>query len=74
MNNYIFTNNAIEKIKTLGLSEDQVLDVFNKGDVEEWKEYKVSVKKYLGYEICVFWIRNEDGKYSIVSVSKRGRR
>jgi hypothetical protein len=70
----IFTNNAIKKIADFGLSEDLVLEVFNKGESEKWKGFTVSSKKYPNYEVRVFWKRNPDGKFVIISVNKRERR
>lgn len=34
MSNTIFTNKALSKMKDFGLSESQVLDVFNTGSLE----------------------------------------
>lgn len=70
----VFTNSVIKKMASLGLSESQVTDVFNKGDVEKWKDYNVSIKKYSGYELRVFWKRDPQGRYVIISVNKRARR
>jgi hypothetical protein len=61
-------------MSSFGLSEGQVLDTFNSGKSEKWKSFKVSVKKYSGYEIKVFWKRSPNGKYIIISVNKRRRR
>ncbi|MBY9002312.1 MAG: hypothetical protein KGD64_15435 [Candidatus Heimdallarchaeota archaeon] len=70
----IFTNNALGKMKVHGISETQALDAFNKGTVEKWKSGHVSVKKFSGYEIGVYWVKDPEGKYKIISVWKRGRR
>ena len=75
----IWTNNALEKLKELGLSEEYVLDAFKKGQVEKtggkgnygrWN----AVKKYRGYEIGVNYDRRPDGRWVIISVWKRNRR
>ena len=57
-----------------GLSETQVLEVFNKGELEKWKGLSVSVKKYSGYELRVFWKQASNGKFLLISVAKRARR
>ncbi len=36
MNNTIFTNKALSKLKDNGLSEALALDAFNSGTVEKW--------------------------------------
>lgn len=77
MSNYdnIFTNRALQKMKALGLSESTVMDAYNHGQSEEssyggWN----AIKKYPGYEIGVYYNRDKDGKYKIISVWKRNRR
>lgn len=76
MNNTIFTNKALSKLKDCGLSESSSLDAFNNGSVEKWStgDGYNSVKKYNGYEIGVAWIRDEKGAYIITSVWKRDNR
>lgn len=74
MSNIIFTNNALRKIANRGLSESQVRDVFTKGRVERYKQGYTSVYKYSGYEVGVYWNRDSDGKYKIISAWKRSRR
>ena len=61
-------------MKQHGLSESQVLDAYNTGAIDKWRNFNVSVKKYSGYEIRVFWNRSQRGKTIIVSVNKRARR
>lgn len=74
--NPIFTNTALRKMVQNGVSETQVLDVFNKGYVESWTNKKGynSIKKYQGYEIGVGYSRDVSGAYIITSVWKRLRR
>ena len=63
-------------MRAWGLSESDILDVFNHG------EYKIAsngaqmaIKKYSGYEIGLFYTRNENtGEYVITAVWKRDRR
>ncbi|OGM23352.1 hypothetical protein A2691_01455 [Candidatus Woesebacteria bacterium RIFCSPHIGHO2_01_FULL_39_23] len=69
-----FTNRSIEKMEQYHLTENQVMDVFRNGYVDDWEGMKVSTKKYFGYEIRVFWNRTKKGKYNIISVLKRKRR
>jgi hypothetical protein len=73
--NVIFTNNALNKMKALFLTENTILDAFNKGETEKssyggWK----AIKKYPGYEIGVFYNRKPTGEWVIISVWKRNRR
>ena len=77
MPNYtnIFTNNALKKMKALGLSEALVLDVYNTGASEKSNIGGFNaVKKFSGYEIGVYYDRDNRGVYKIISVWKRGRR
>ncbi len=76
MTNIIFTNKALTKIQSLGLSESVILDAFNKGVVEKWTNGSGfnSVKKYQGYEIGVAWTTDPQKKYIITSVWKRTNR
>lgn len=77
MANYdnIFTNNALRKMRALGLSEAVVLDVYNTGQTEKssWGGYN-AIKKFPGYEIGVYYSRDNRGVYKIISVWKRARR
>ncbi len=73
MVNVIFTNKALSKIASFGLSETQVLDAYNKGTVEKWTNgvgYN-SVRKYNGYEIGVAYFTDSKGICRITSVWKR---
>ena len=71
----IFTNNALRKMKALGLSEALVLDVYNTGESEKSDIGGFNaVKKFSGYEIGVYYNRDSRGAYKIISVWKRGRR
>lgn len=75
-NSPIFTNLALKRMRQHGLSEAEVLDAFNHGQVEKvnWGGGKNAVKKYSGYEVGVNYGRRKDGRYVIISVWKRGRR
>lgn len=73
--NNIFTNNALKKMKDLGLSEALVLDVYNTGESEKSNiDGFNAVKKFPGYEIGVYYNRDSRGVYKIISVWKRNRR
>lgn len=73
--NNIFTNNALTKMRALGLSEAIVLDAYNTGASEKSSIGGFNaVKKYPGYEIGVYYNRDERGVYKIISVWKRTRR
>lgn len=76
MSNTVFTNKALSKMKDFGLSESQVLDVFNTGSLERWTTGSGhnSIKKYNGYEIGVAWLQDEKGNYILTSVWKRDNR
>lgn len=71
----IFTNNALRKMGALGLSEAKVLDVFNTGATERSNigGYN-AIKKFPGYEIGVYYDRDDRGVYKIISVWRRNRR
>lgn len=71
----IITNNAILKMKQLGIGERVVMDVFNTGVSEEtsfggWN----AIKKYPGQEIGVYYNRKPTGEWIIISVWSRARR
>lgn len=72
----VFTNHALSKMSTYHLGEAGVLDTFNFGDTEKanfggrWN----AVKKYHNYEVGVNYDQDQDGKWIIISVWKRGRR
>lgn len=68
-----FPGKTILLMKDLGLSESSVLDVFNHGEVIHGKDGMI--KKYSGYEIGLFYARdNISGEYIITYVWKRDRR
>jgi hypothetical protein len=71
----IFTNNALKKMRALGLSEALVIDVYNNGQSEESNigGYN-AIKKFSGYEIGVYYNRDDRGVFKIISVWKRNRR
>jgi len=71
----IFTNNALNKMRKLGLSESTVLSVYKSGQREKSNigGYN-AIKKFSGYEIGVYYNQGKDGKWRIISVWKRGRR
>jgi hypothetical protein len=67
-----FTNNFEQKAKSWGLSEKDALDVFYHG--EETKP-GMKVRKYNGYELCVYYGRNTiTGSPYISTIWKRERR
>ncbi len=71
----IWTNNALEKMKKLGLSETAVLDAFNNGEQEKSKIGGFNaIKKYPGRELGVYYDRRTSGEYVIMSVWERKRR
>jgi len=74
MSDVIFTNSALSKMKTHGVSEHQALDAFNSGKVEKYGLGMNVIKKYSGYEIGVFYVVDTFKKYKILSVWKRLRR
>jgi len=74
MTNIIFTNRALSKMKTNGVSEHQALDTFNSGKVEKYGFGMNVIKKHSDYEIGVFYIVDNSKKYKILSVWKRARR
>ena len=66
---------TMKKVKALGLSEANVLDAFNNGSEVTIGSGKAIIKKYQGYEIGVFYARNEKtGEFIITHVWKRDRR
>ena len=76
MANIIFTNKALSKMASFGLSEGQVMDAYNKGTPEKWTNgagYN-SVRKYNGYEIGVAYLTDSKGVCRITSVWKRTNR
>lgn len=76
MNNVIFTDQALSKMRDLAISEAVAIDTFNKGTPEKWSNgagYN-SVRKYNGYEIGVAYYRDSRGFYKITTVWKRVNR
>jgi hypothetical protein len=75
-NSPIFTNHTLAKMNQWQLSEKDVLDVLNKGEIEpascggKWN----SLRKYSGYEIGINYDKKDDGTVVIISVWKRIRR
>ncbi len=67
---------TIAKMASLGLSEAQVLDVFAHGEQKTAAGGgTMMVKKYNGYEVGLFYVRNGvTGEYVITTVWKRDRR
>lgn len=67
---------TINKMKSLGISESYVLDVFNNGESKMLPSgMRAMIKKYSGYEIGVGYIQDSvTGEYVIVAVWKRERR
>ena len=73
--NIIWTNRALSKMKSLSLSEAEVLDAFNKGETEKSNLGGFNaIKKYPGREIGVYYNRKFTGEYVIISVWERMRR
>jgi len=71
-----FPQKTIQRMRDLGLSESQVLDVFNTGTYETSENgTKMAVKKFSGYEIGLFYDQSgKTGQYTIIRVWKRERR
>ncbi len=73
--NIIWSNNVLKKMASLGVSETEVLDVFNKGETEKSSLGGLNaIKKYPGREIGVYYNRKPSGEWIIISVWKRDRR
>lgn len=70
-----FPPKTIAKMRELGLSESQVLDVFNNGVYKTSDNgSKMALKKFNGYEIGCFYDQNgRTGEYIITAVWKRDR-
>lgn len=70
----IFTRSAIEKMGSLGLSENKVTDAVLHGNYVRGKDNMIS-KKYNGYEIGVMAKHNKaTNSYLVLSAWKRERR
>ena len=66
---------TIKKMANLGLSESQVLDVFNNGESKILSSgAKAMIKKYSGYEIGLLYTQGRTGGHVITTVWKRDRR
>lgn len=67
---------TVKKIIDLGISEADVMDVFNNGKYGQTNSgAKIAVKKYNGYEIGLMYVQNSNnGAYVITTVWKRDRR
>lgn len=73
MSSLLFPNKTVSLIASLGLSESDISDVFNHGQVINGKDGMV--KKYSGYEIGMFYARDANtGDYIVTYVWKRDRR
>ena len=66
---------VIKKMYEKGISESEVLDVFNNGEYKiTSKGIPMAVKKYSGYDIGFFYSRNSNtGEYIITAIWKRPR-
>lgn len=74
MNVFIPTK-TLRKSAKLGLSESQIMDVFNSGEEFTMKNGSKAMKrKYSGYEIGLVYVRRSNGEYVITAVWKRDRR
>ncbi len=71
----IFTNNALNKMRQLCLSEASVMEAFNNGNTERpsFGGYN-AIRKLPGREIGVHYDRNQTGEGVIISVWMRNRR
>lgn len=66
---------TIRKMARLGVSEAQVLDVFNNGESKILSSgAKAMIKKFSGYEVGLLYVRGKTGEYLITTVWKRERR
>lgn len=72
----IFTNFILQKMRTLTLSETQILDVWRNGEVVTLPSGADAVKrKYYDHEIGVIYTRDkETGEYILINCWDRGRR
>lgn len=71
----IFTNNALKKMKDIGLSESKVIEVYSTGEDRKYGDSKIKQKKYLGYEIGVIYSFDKvNSQPIIVSVWQRTNR
>ena len=75
MSGSIFTNNALSKMKALGIGEGAVLSVYKNGTIErpKWGGYN-AISKFPEYEIGVYYNQGSDGVWRIISVWRRDRR
>jgi len=67
----LFTPKCIQQMKDWHLSEADVLDVFEHGEVIA--DNKI-VRKYNGYEIGMYYVRDKIGRCKATYVWKRDRR
>ncbi len=69
------TYSVIQKMKTLGINEATLMDVYNHGEYKKFNDADTMVKKYTGHEVGLFYKRNpQTGEYVITYVWKRERR
>ncbi len=66
-----FTDNFQKKAKDWKLSENDALDVYYHG---EERKPNMRVRKYNGYELSIYYGRNETGRVYISTIWKRPRR
>ncbi|MBI4129931.1 hypothetical protein HY468_01295 [Candidatus Roizmanbacteria bacterium] len=66
---------TIAKMKELGIVESTLLDLFHHGERRNATiDQGMMVKKYSGYEVGLFYVRNaKTGEYVITGVWKRDR-
>ncbi len=66
---------TIHKMTKLGISESQVMDVFNSGEHGKFPSGKFNAtKKYSGSEIGICYFRDETGRYVLYGPWTRKRR
>lgn len=70
-----FPSKTIEKMRILGVSESQIVDVFNTGDYKTSENgSKMAIKRISNFELGCFYDQNsKTGEYVITGVWKRDR-
>ncbi len=67
-----FTNKCLQQMRDWNLSEADVTDVFEHGQL---RNENMLVRKYNGYEISMYYFRDKKtGNYIVTAVWKRERR
>ncbi|HVZ58517.1 MAG TPA: hypothetical protein VG935_02090 [Patescibacteria group bacterium] len=75
MNLPVFLPNTIKRMREYGISESQVIDVFNHGIYKRSENgSKMAIKKFNGFEIGCFYDQNpRTTEYVITGVWRRDR-